>query len=362
MDELEEKRRRLLTFMEKRGLDAICLSRVSNFSWYTAGREPVVMLSSERAEASLLITAERQLVLCNSVEYPRLRDEDGLGEQGYEFCVSPWQRGAPPLDDFIRGKRAASDWPLPGALDLSFEIARLRFQLTPEEVGRYREVGRLTAQALEDAARAVESGMSEVQLAGVIAGEALRRGVTPTLLLVGADERIFRYRHPIPTSRPIEGYAMLVICGRRAGLVASATRFVHFGPLPDELRKKQTACAYVDATFNAVTQVGARVADIFARAAQAYAEMGFPGEWEKHNQGGSAGYESRDYEGTPTCEEIVLADQGFAWNPSITGIKSEDTMVVHSDGCEFLTTTGDWPTVQVELAGRTWDRPAILVR
>jgi Xaa-Pro dipeptidase len=203
--------------------------------------------------------------------------------------------------------------------------------------------------------------MTEIEIAGRIAAEAMREGVTPTLLLVGSDERIFRYRHPIPTSRSVDSYAMLVLCGRRWGLVASATRLVHSGRLSEELKSKQDACVFVDATFNVSTAVGEPVSRVFAQAVKAYRDVGFPEEWRLHNQGGAAGYESRDYEGTSACTEIVLAEQAFAWNPSITGVKSEDTMIVHADGIEFLTTTGDWPTVQVSVGGQALDRPAILV-
>jgi hypothetical protein len=92
----------------------------------------------------------------------------------------------------------------------------------------------------------------------------------------------------------------------------------------------------------------------------------------KHNQGGATGYMSRDYEGTPECDEIAMEEQAFAWNPSITGIKSEDTMIVHSLGTEFITVTGVWPSLCVNLDDgknlddsltfddRNWERPAIL--
>jgi len=361
MDELTAKRQRLLTWMADRGLEAVYLARVANFAWYTGGLEPVVMLSSDRAEAGLLITPDRSYVVCNSIEHPRLRDEDRLEDQGYAFHVSPWHQGAPEFASLLGGRRWAADWPLPGAEDRSPEIARLRYQLVPEEAGRYRQLGRATGEAIERAARQVRPGMSEKEIAGRLAAEAMQNGVTPTLLLVGADERIVRYRHPIPTSRRLESYAMLVLCGRRWGLVASATRLVHFGPLSPELGQKQEACAFVDATFNAATTVGASVSDIFARASAAYQEVGFPDEWKRHNQGGAAGYESRDYEGTPECGETVLAEQAFAWNPSITGIKSEDTILVHAEGIEFLTTTGDWPGVSVSINGQKLSRPAILV-
>jgi antitoxin VapB len=360
MHELNEKKRRLRQLLEEQKLDAVYLSTVANFAWYTAGLEPVVMLSSDRAEAGLLVTWEGQYVICNSIEHPRLRDEDHLEELGFEFHVTPWYQGYPRFDDLVQGARWGSDWLIPGIPDLSGEITRLRYQLTPEEIERYRAVGMDTAKAIEAAALLTQPGMSEVHIAGLIAGEALKRGITPTLLLVGTDERIFHYRHPLPTDKQLKRYAMLVICGRRWGLVASATRLVHFGALPAELAHKQQACAYVDAVFNTGTTVGRRVADIFQEAANAYAQAGYPGEWQKHNQGGAAGYQSRDYDGTPTCAEVVHADQAFAWNPSITGVKSEDTMIVHTSNCEFLTVTGEWPSQPVSLGDRTWNRPAIL--
>ena len=361
MHELQEKRDRLLGFMEEHHLDAVVLNRVANFAWYTCGVEPVVMLSSERAEAAIVVERDRQFVLCNSVEYPRLREEEALDRRGFEFRVSPWYETGDLLSGAVRGRRWAADWPLEGCEDLSREIARLRYQLTAPEIERYRSLGQRTGMALERSARGVQPGMSEAQIAGTIAAEALSEGVTPTLLLVGADDRVFHYRHPIPTARKVERHCMLVLCARHQGLVASATRLVHFGELDNELRARERACAYVDAVFIANTRIGASLADIFSAGERAYAESGFGGEWQKHFQGGAAGYESRDYEATPNCREIVLADQAFAWNPSITGVKSEDTVIVQADGVEFLTATGNWPSIGVEVAGRTWDRPAILV-
>lgn len=360
MDELIEKRQRLQIFLEQHNLDAIYLCQVANFAWLTAGLEPVVMIDSDRAEAGLLVMHDKDYVICNSIEHPRLRDEDRLEDLGYEFHVSPWYHGAPRFDDLVQDMRWAADWPGFGVPDLSMEIARLRYQLTPQEVDRYRQVGYQTGQAIEQTARLAQPGMSEVKIAGLMAAHSLDFGITPIMLLVGVDERIFRYRHPIPGQKQLERYCMMAICGRRFGLVTSATRFIHFGPLPSELAHKQQACAYVDAAFNAATTVGRQVSEVFQDGIYAYDHVGYPGEWQKHNQGGSAGYMSRDYEGTPTCNESVLSEQAFAWNPSITGVKSEDTMIVHETGCEFITVTGNWPSIPVSLHKHTWDRPAIL--
>jgi hypothetical protein len=73
MDELIEKRRRLEVFLEQQQLEALYLCQVANFAWLTAGLEPVVMINSDRAEAGLLVSREEQYVICNSIEFPRLR-------------------------------------------------------------------------------------------------------------------------------------------------------------------------------------------------------------------------------------------------------------------------------------------------
>lgn len=58
----------------------------------------------------------------------------------------------------------------------------------------------------------------------------------------------------------------------------------------------------------------------------------------------------------------LAADQGLAWNPSVTGTKSEDTILVTEAGVEILTATGSWPTVPVKTDRGVLLRPDILIR
>ena len=58
--------------------------------------------------------------------------------------------------------------------------------------------------------------------------------------------------------------------------------------------------------------------------------------------------------------QAVVAGQVYAWNPSIAGAKSEDTILVGESGNEVLTTIEGWPTWEITVNGQSIARPAIL--
>ena len=155
---------------------------------------------------------------------------------------------------------------------------------------------------------------------------------------------------------------MLVAGAIKWGLSVSATRLVHFGELPAELGDKHAAVCQVDAAFILETRPGAAVKDIFKRALAVYKQTGHGEEWRLHHQGGATGYAPRDYKGGLDSSEIVLEDQAFAWNPSLTGTKSEDTIIARTDQTEIISQAEAWPMVAVEYQGQKIARPDILVR
>jgi len=361
MNERQQKQRRVKELLDEQGLDALLLQRVSSFAWYTGGAASYVNTATDFGAAALLLTPRGNYVLTNNIEATRLQKEEKLAEQGFEVVAPLWYEAGDPVADLTRGQRLGADVPYPGATDLSAEVGRLRARLTPEEGERFRQLGRICAEAMDAAIRQVRPGQSEYEIAAVLSRETQARGALPIVNLIATDQRIFDFRHPLPADKKMERYAMLVLCGRKWGLVCSITRLVHFGPLPDELRRKQGACARVDATFIAGTRPSARLGDVFSAAVAAYAETGFPDEWTLHHQGGSAAYEPREHVATAASEEIVYEGQAFAWNPSIAGVKSEGTILVGAHCNEILTAIPNWPTVEVEVLDQVIARPAILV-
>ena len=358
--EFNEKVSRVRRLMAGKGWEWVALSGVDSLAWVTGGARCFVDPGSQAGIATLLLGADRAILVTDKVEVDRLRDEE-LGTLPLEYSVQDWtdwySRRAGVLKGLIGAESGVSDIPLSGWESGELELQPLRFSLTEPERGRFRKLAREAAAALEKVAREVRRGTAESQIAANVEAELARASIRSPVTLVAADERVFNYRHPLPTAKKVDRYAMVVSSATRQGLYASLTRLVHFGPPARELRDKSRACAEIDAAMISATKAGAPVAYIFQSTVQAYAEQGYAGEWKLHHQGGAAGYRSREYFADPACPFAVENAQAFAWNPSITGVKSEDTILVNDLGADTITATGNWPQISTS---KGLDRPAIL--
>ena len=361
--EWQIKRAKLATLMEQRGLHGVLLTRCANFSWITCGGQAHVGLNSESAVASVLCTPQGDYLLASHIEMPRMLAEEvptlPLTPHVFDW-FTPAARDAF-VDQVCGAGRWASD--VAGAAQsVAGELTALRVALTAAEQERLASHAQATGRALEATARAVQPGMSELEIAGMLSAHIYTAGATPVVALIAADERIAQYRHPAPTATRVAQMVMLVVCARRYGLIVSATRLVAFGALDATIARRAEACAAVDAAAWHASQPGRRLGDAFGDIVAAYAAHGYVNEWHKHHQGGVTAYENREIQARPDSTHIIDVGQAFAWNPSITGTKSEDTMLITATGAQALSHTGDWPTIQIEIAGKSYLRPAILQR
>ena len=192
--------------------------------------------------------------------------------------------------------------------------------------------GRCAPKTLTAAAQQIHPGLSELQLAALVGSEAQQRGVQPIVNLVATDERAYLFRHPLPTEKKLEKYAMLILSGRRRGLVCSISRLVHFGPLPDDLRRRIEATAQVNAAYIAHSRPGHSLSEVLDRGAESLCPpLVSPTSGSWHLQGGLTGYEPREVLATPASQEIITLGQVLAWNPTIAGAKVEDTILVGAE-------------------------------
>ncbi|MCA1717609.1 MAG: M24 family metallopeptidase [Actinobacteria bacterium] len=330
------RRQRLLELMERCGVGALLLRRSNNFAWYTNGADTRVDHASPFGVAAVLITPEAEYVLTNNIEAPRMREEQ---TPDFEVVEHPWHEDEATAIRELAGDAAlGADFPLEDALDVSDEVSPLRYVLDPDALERYRRIGADAAAAVAEAADSLEPGMSELGAAANLAAACRRRRLFGSVLLAAADDRIVRYRHPIPHGATIERRAMLVVSAERGGLYANVTRIVHFEEPDKELRQRLEACETILRRMREeATRPGHTLADAFEDCRRFYAEEGFPEEWRLHHQGGMTGYASREVIATPETRQEIRVGQALAWNPSVTGAKAEETFVLTESGPEVIT-------------------------
>jgi Xaa-Pro aminopeptidase len=349
--EHDEKLQRVAAVAHAAGVDGVLLAAHHNIAWLTGGRGNRVDASRETGTARLFVTADgRRFVLANAIEMPRLQDE-ALAGLDYTPIEYPWTDDQDPAHAFRTAQallahdaHLAADWPLPGATPIEGALARARAVLTDAEVERYRALGAEAGRMLGALCRTLTPGDDERDISHAVMDGAAGMRARPIVSLVGSDERLRRYRHPIPTARTWKRVVMVALCAERDGLVVSLSRIVSAGASA-ELDVRTRATASVFGALLEATRPGAAAANLYRVAADAYAAAGFPGEELKHHQGGAIGYRAREWVAHPGSHEAVQTCQAFAWNPTITGTKVEDTALVSGDDLEMLTTTPDWPSI-----------------
>jgi len=368
--ELSEKTERLINLMAEENLGGILLNARHNFSWLTCGGSNGIDQSREAGAGWLFVRSDaRRYVLSNKIEMPRLLEEE-LDGQGYEPVEFGWeQEKANPATvteharSLLKDHQAlASDLPVAGCdRVIEAELSRLRGKLTESEVDRYRVLGREAGEAIGRLAASLEPGLTEIEIAWR-ASEALAAcGAHSVVSLVATDGRLAKFRHPVPTVRRWEKSVMVVACARRGGLTVSLTRIACKGPVPDELTRRTEACARVNAQLFDATRPGVKGSDLYLVTSRGYEREGFRGEEHLHHQGGATGYRTRDWVAHPQSEDRVQLRQAFAWNPSITGTKTEETCIAFEDHIEVISASPNWPGIAVEAAGREYVLPGVLI-
>lgn len=360
LEDYREKRAHLRRYLSRRGLDEIWFATDGNFGWLLGG-DNLVVRSSPSGVAALRFDGATVTVFTDTIEAPRLRAEELPDD--IDLTVEDWYETSPTsMIEETAGRAAAADVPVPGLATVDPGVFRL--PPTEHDCDRLRALGAETGMALEKTCRAIAPGDTEREIAAHLAERLGRRGIDAPVRLVGGEKRAPVHRHFTPTDTPIEGYAIVSVSARRGGLWVSATRTVAFDP-PDWLEDRHRKATRVDVTANAATEAArgtGTAGDVFESIQEAYADVGYPGEWEQHHQGGATGYGAREWIATPGDDTPISDPSAVAWNPTIQGAKSEDSVLLTEYGIEVVTATEEWPTTAIDsLDGSlTLHRPDII--
>jgi Xaa-Pro dipeptidase len=366
--EVDAKLELVRGWLDRRGLAAVALTRPGPVAWLSGGLTNPIDRGDPISPLWLVVTPWRAVALTTAVELPRLVAEALLDERGFSLEDVPWFD----RDALVRAveetagtgrTELASDSHSAFGVDADDELTALRLRLLPVERERLTELGSDTAHALEHAVSTWHPGERDLDVQSRVAEQLERAHALPVCLIVGGDDRVEQFRHPLAAGKRVQRLLMAVVVAMRGGLHVAATRFARADDLPDSTQAAFESARDVEATMLALSRPGATYGDVLCGGDAAYAEAGHPGAWQEHYQGGPIGYRQREFEiasvqrDSRWFSQPIEPGHAVAWNPSVAGGgKSEDTFLVEDDGLRCLTQTDMWPLVQVR--GR--QRSAIL--
>jgi Xaa-Pro aminopeptidase len=221
-----------------------------------------------------LVTSDREYIVTSNIEAPRMREEE---TPGIEMVDHPWYEDPEAvLQESTADAPLGADFAAEGVRDISAEVSPLRQVLDPEDIRRYRRVGAKTVEAVEEAASSLEREINEYEAAANPTYSCQKRGLSDPVVLVAADGRIGRYRHPVLRGNAFEQRVMLAVVAEQHGLHVSLTRFVDFEEPDEESKQPQKACDTILVRMREeTTRPGRSLAEAFADCQRFCAEEGF---------------------------------------------------------------------------------------
>lgn len=337
----------------------LVLTTPGSVNWITGGLSDPVDVTASTDPVWAIDSTKGRVLITSEIEAPRLRGDFDLDALGWNLVAVPWYDASAPLlaasaFSGVSPEELLSDTDTFG-LNVTTHIVRTRLALSDPEREELRQLGADAAGALEAGVASWQPGAtSDFEIASVVSGELERGGAKAVCLIVGGDDRLRTFRHPLAIGEVLHDAVMAVVVARRGGLHVAATR-VAVAHDDDPLLELTAKLEPVHLAVMNATRPGHTWGDAVEALAKGYENIGEPGAWREHFQGGPIAFEQREFELAPPLTDSPYWDldcrvnTAIAWNPSLRGgAKIEETYLVGNDGFELITNSGAWATTSTE--------------
>ncbi len=355
---VEHARARLADVAEHFSGRPLVLSSTGAVAWATGGLSTPIDRATAQDPLWVVFRDGESTLVTSSVEVERIAGDFPLEELGFDVVAAPWYEGDAHLRRVVElvGEDCASDVAGLG-LDAGFEFTRARLGLCGAEHEVMGALARVATDAVEGAVGRWRPGE---QSDHVIAAQVVERlevaGADAVCLIVGGDERLARYRHPIMCDDVPAESLMVVVVARALGLHVALTRLASVDE--NATRALMEKCEIVNERVREALRVGATWGDAYEALGQGYRDVGQPEAWREHFQGGPIGYAQREFELSPQSQESpwwnepIAVGSAVAFNPSLAGgAKIEDTYLVGGDSLTCVTRSERWPRLRGDQSG-----------
>ncbi len=335
---------------------AVVLTSPAAVAWATGAVAPPVDRTAAVDLVWVVATRSSTALVTTEVEADRVAEEYQPRQHGFtDLAAVPWYdpdgftRAAQDIAGAPAAELAADGHPGFGH-DATGDLCALRLALSPAEQQDLRALGADAADALQQALASWRPGERDLDVQARVAALLEARGADSPVLIVGGDDRVRRFRHPMAAGVPVHRLVMAVVVARRGGLHAAATRFASAGTVDPEFAALRARVLRIERDTLAASGPPHRYGAVLTVLASSYAREGAPGGWAGHYQGGPIGYAQREFEIAPVQRDSrwyatpVEYGHAVAWNPSLPGgAKAEDTYLVSETGLHRVTTAADGP-------------------
>jgi len=337
---------------------SVVVSSSAGVAWATGGLStPIDRVAASDPVWVVYRDGEITLVT-SSVECERLASEYPLDELGLSMVAAPWYENDAHERAVARlvGDDVVSDVAGMG-LDASFELVRARLAMCGAELDVLHALAGVATDAVEGVVGRWRPGeQSDRDIASGVVQQLEGHGADAVCLIVGGDDRLRRFRHPMMCGDVPRDAVMVVVVARSLGLHVALTRLADVDD--QRTRELMEKCEIVNEYVRDATSVGATWGSVYTALGAGYRAVGQPDAWREHFQGGPIGYAQREFELSPESSESPWWDEplapgcAVAFNPSLSGgAKIEDTYVLGEDSLTCATSTSRWPRLKGPASG-----------
>jgi len=352
-----EKVRKLLIDQD---LSGIILSRRENFSWLTTGGDATVINSSHDAIGCVLVTIDHFFFICHSMDGRRILEEQ-LPGQAFELIELKWYESSP-MEKALQmaGDNPAADVFIPTGQNISGKILDLHYPMTNLEFDRLEWIGRRMNEFFIEMGEFLKPGMYETEIAAYFECIQAKKGIKPDVLIAGGDERVLKYRHPMPGIHKVKKHLMLHSASNKWGLHAPITRIFCFGSPSNELLLAYKAVEQIQTKIFSLLKPGVRYSEIFKHIKNAYNECEYQNEWENHVQGGPTGYTIVDGQRLLSNKQVQKYTP-FEWFSTVPGAKIAELTLLGEELPVIVSVSDPWPQKIIEVEGLSVKMPGMFI-
>ena len=359
--DIDLKHEKIKNFLDFNGLEGLIFASQTNFLWLTGGRLNNVIRNDDISLVYLFLTKEKRYLIATESDAARVIEEE-LAGLDFELIKYNWFD-----QSFVNGIKKTGITGKIGA-DFSFgdyrnienEIINIRRNLNTFELKKYLNFCKDYSEIITDYCFKLKKNLTETEVAAGLNDKCFRSGIKLPILMVGSDERVFKFRHPCFTNKEIDKYILIATCAEREGIYANVSRSIHFGKTPSELLSKQKAVNFIISSFFAESVCGKNLVDLFEKGKTFYKEAGYPNEWRNHLQGGISGYKPLEYVINATNKIAINENNIMGFNPTIAGVKAEDPILIEKNKSQITVFNEKWPYEEFKIKDRIFKRPVIL--